>query len=102
MDTLKEQTIVCGFGRNGRQAVNRLKRHHYAYVIIEQDANMISTHEQDIVFYKGDVLSDASLKAVHIEKAKYLICALPNDADNLFVVLSARQLNPKLVIVSRV
>lgn len=102
MDTLKEHTIVCGFGRNGRQAVNRLKRHHYPYVIIEQDANMISTHEQDIVFYKGDALSDASLKAVHIEKAKYLICALPNDADNLFVVLSARQLNPKLVIVSRV
>jgi voltage-gated potassium channel len=63
---------------------------------------MFSTNEQDIVFYKGDTLSDASLEAVHIKKAKYLICALPNDADNLFVVLSARQLNPKLVIVSRV
>ena len=63
---------------------------------------MFSTNEQDIVFYKGYTLSYAILEAVHIEKAKYLICALPNDADNLFVVLSARQLNPKLVIVSRV
>ena len=63
-------------------------------MVIEQDANMFSTNEQDIVFYKGDTLSDASLEAVHIKKAKYLICALPNDADNLFVVLSARQLTP--------
>ena len=100
LDTLKEQTIVCGFEKNGRQAVNRLKRHLYPYVVIKQDANMISTHEQDIVFFKGDALSDTSFKAVHIEKTKYLICALPNDADNLFVVLSAMQLNPKLVIVS--
>lgn len=52
MDALKEHTIVCGFGRNGRQAVNRLRRHHYPYVVIEQNANMISTHEQDIIFLK--------------------------------------------------
>ena len=38
MDTLKGHTIVCGFGRNGRQAVTRLKRHHQPYVVIEQDA----------------------------------------------------------------
>ena len=102
MNKLEKHTIVCGFGRNGRQAVDRLKRHKHSYVVIEQNKQLIATHENEIFFYKGDVLSDESLKAVHIEKAKYLICALPDDADNLFVVLSARQLNPNLVIVSRV
>lgn len=102
MDKLQEHTIVCGFGRNGRQAVDRLKRHDYPYVVIEQDKQLIAAHENEIFFYEGDVLSDESLKAVHIDRAKYLICALPDDADNLFVVLSARQLNPNLVIVSRV
>lgn len=57
---------------------------------------MISTHEQDIVFFKGDALSDTSFKAVHIEKTKYLICALPNDADNLFVVLVCNTIKSKI------
>ena len=102
IDRLKEHTIVCGFGRNGRQATARLKRHKVPFVVIENDKTLIGNNEDEILFFEGDALSDESLKACGIEAAKNLICALPNDADNLFVVLSARQLNPNLVIVSRV
>ena len=99
---LNAHTIVCGYGRNGRQAVERLKRHKQPYVVIENDETCISEHESNILFLKGDALSDTVLKEANIEKAKNLISALPNDADNLFVVLSARQLKPNITIVSRV
>jgi len=102
IENLNNHTIVCGYGRNGRQAVYRLKHHQEQYLVIEQEAVVISDFEKEVLFYKGDALSDAVLKAAGIERAKNLICSLPNDADNLFVVLSARKLKPDIVIVSRV
>jgi voltage-gated potassium channel len=102
INTLKEHTIVCGFGRNGRQAVVRLKRHQQSYVVIEQNESLIEENEHQVLFFKGNALTDEVLEAAGIKRAKSLICALPEDADNLFVVLSARQLQPDIVIVSRV
>ncbi len=95
-------TLVCGFGRNGRQAVKRLQQHKEQYIVIEQDEKLIKAHEKEILFYKGTALSDEVLLAAGIQRAKNLICSLPDDADNLFVVLSARKLQPDIVIVSRV
>src|SRR6056300_7837 len=95
-------TLVCGFGRNGRQAVKRLQQHKEQYIVIEQDEKLIKAHEKEILFYKGTALSDEVLIAAGIARAKNLICSLPDDADNLFVVLSARRLQPDIVIVSRV
>lgn len=99
---LQGHTIVCGYGRNGRQAVTRLKRHQQAYVVIEQNEQLITDNEKEILFLKGDALKDDILLAAGIKRAKNLISALPDDADNLFVVLSARQLKPEIDIVSRV
>ena len=99
---LSGHTIVCGYGRNGRQAVTRLKKHEQPYVVIEIDEVLIAENEKEILFFKGNALSDQILEAVGIKRAKNLICALPDDADNLFVVLSARQLHSDIVIVSRV
>lgn len=99
---LNEHTIVCGFGRNGRQAVRRLQHHGTSYIVIEQDEELIAEYGEQVLFYQGNALSDHTLQAVAIERAKNLICSLPNDADNLFVVLSARKLQPKITIVSRV
>ena len=99
---LKDHTIVCGYGRNGRQAVSRLKRHKQPYVVIENEERCITEFDSDILFLKGNALSDTTLLNANINEAKNLICALPSDADNLFVVLSARQLKPDIVIVSRV
>lgn len=58
INALNEHTIVCGFGRNGRQAVARLKRHRQAYVVIEQDEELIEEHENEVLFLKGNALSD--------------------------------------------
>ncbi|MDA8948748.1 potassium channel family protein [Flavobacteriaceae bacterium] len=102
INSLNEHTIICGYGRNGRQAVARLKRHQKAYVVIEQDEQLIEENEGEVLFFKGNALSDEVLVATGIKRAKNLISALPNDADNLFVVLSARQLKPEITIISRV
>ncbi len=75
INTLKEHTIVCGFGRNGRQAVVRLKRHQQSYVVIEQHEGVIEENEHEVLFLKGNALTDEVLEAAGIKRAKNLICA---------------------------
>lgn len=99
---LNQHTIVCGFGRTGRQAVARLKRHRQPYVVIEQDEKLIESWKANVLFQRGSALTEACLHSSGIKKAKHLISALPDDTKNLFVVLTARKLNPALTIVSRV
>ena len=98
---LNQHTVVCGYGRNGRQAVRRLKFHNEPYVVIEKDPQVIDTYKEDVLFHQGSALSDEVLIEAGINNAKNLICALPDDADNLFVVLTARKLHSQIVIVSR-
>lgn len=101
IDQLQNHIIVCGFGRNGMQAAERLKAYERPFVIIERDREVIEKHEEEALFVEGDANEDEVLLSAGIERAKYLIAALPDDAVNLFVVLSARQLNKKLFIISR-
>lgn len=102
IENLKNHTIVCGYGRNGKQAVLKLKKHKKAVVIIENDDRLISEIEGgNILYISGNATSDDVLEKAGIKDASNLITTLPSDADNLFVVLSARQLNKKLTIVSR-
>lgn len=97
---LKDHTVICGYGRNGRQATQRLLNHDHPFVVIEQDPTPTKTNDK-INFVFGDARQDSILEQANIKKAKNLISALPDDVDNLFVVLSARELNPDLLIVSR-
>lgn len=103
IQSLENHTIVCGFGRNGKQAMARLKSHKKDCVIVENDPELIEEIEIDgsMLYIKGDATSDEALLAAGIEKANSLITTLPSDAENLYVVLSARQLNSKCTIVSR-
>ena len=98
--SLKAHALICGYGRNGRQAAYRLLNHGQPFVVIEQNKELIREHEK-IRFVTGDARQDAVLQQANIQSAKHLITALPDDVDNLFVVLSARELNPELLIVSR-
>lgn len=102
LEKLSGHVIVCGYGRNGKQAVEKLKGYHKKFVVIEKEEG-IQTNIQDtnMLVVKGDASDDETLHRAGVEKADFLISALPSDADNLFVVLSARQLNPKLTIISR-
>ncbi|THD66406.1 potassium channel protein [Robertkochia marina] len=101
LEQMQGHIIICGFGRNGQQAAAKLKAYRRPFVVIEQDEELIDRHAEDIIFVHGDANEDEVLLEAGIERAKSLITALPNDSDNLFVVLSSRQLNKDLSIISR-
>ena len=81
--------------------LQNLKAYKKPFVVIEKDKTIIERYENDILFVEGDANEDDVLIEAGIENAQYLITALPDDATNLFVVLSARQLNKDLFIISR-
>jgi len=102
IQTLENHIVVCGYGRNGKQAVQKLIAYNKPFVIVERDEEVVERFENDeILFVQGDASEDDILVQAGIEKATTLISALPSDADNLFIVLSARQINKDLKIISR-
>ncbi len=103
IQSLENHTIVCGFGRNGKQAMARLRSYKKGCGIVESDPELIEEIEADgsMLYIKGDATSDEALIEAGIDRCSSLITTLPSDADNLYVVLSARQLNSKCTIVSR-
>ncbi len=99
---LSDHVIVCGFGRNGMQAAERLTTYKRPFVVIEKEREVIEKFAgEDLLFVEGDANEDEILSEAGIERAQYLIAAMPDDAANLFVVLSARQMNKSLFIISR-
>lgn len=101
IDKLQKHIIVCGFGRNGSQAAQRLNAYNRPFVIVEKRKETIERFESEFLFVEGDANEDEVLITAGIDCASYLIVTLPDDAMNLFVVLTARQLNPRLFIISR-
>jgi len=101
INTLENHIVVCGYGRNGKQAVQKLQAYNQPFVVIEEDEEVIERFQDEVLFVSGNAVDDDILMLAGIEKADTLICALPSDADNLFIVLSARQMNSKLKIISR-
>ncbi|WP_418513892.1 potassium channel family protein [Corallibacter sp.] len=102
IDALNNHIIICGYGRNGKQAATKLLAYNKPFVIIEKNKELIDRFENDsTMFVHGNANEDEVLEQAGIARASTLICALPNDADNLFVVLSARQINKHLRIISR-
>ncbi|HET6991689.1 MAG TPA: potassium channel family protein, partial [Bacteroidia bacterium] len=103
IEKLSGHVIICGFGRNGKQAAHILKKHDRRFVVIEQKKEVVDaiTHKYSDLVLEGDSTQDEVLEKAGVHRASALITTLPIDADNLFIVLSARALNPKLVIISR-
>ncbi len=100
---LTDHVIVVGYGRNGSQAVAELLENSIPVVVIDKNPKIISqfVNSPKILHLQGDATDDAVLYNAGIDRAQALITAMPNDADNLFVVISARELNPRLKIISR-
>lgn len=102
IDAFSNHIIICGYGRNGKQAASKLMAHKKEFVVIEKNKDLVDKFQnEEIPFILGNANEDEVLLQAGIERASTLICALPNDADNLFVVLSARQINDDLCIISR-
>ncbi len=100
LKNLKNHFIVCGYGRMGQIICRELKAHNVPFVVIEKELQEIDADEETPFLY-GDATKDELLKKAGIERARGLISVLSTDAQNLFVVLSARELNPNLLIVAR-
>ena len=100
---LQNHVIICGYGRNGKQAAHVLKKHNQRFVVIEQKNTVIAGMNQTYkeLVLEGDSTRDEVLENAGIRNARALITTLPIDADNLFIVLTAKALNPKLTIISR-
>ena len=98
---LKDHYIVCGYGRMGTVIGRELKEKGARFVVIEKGPMDGESVEPDVLFVRGDATKDEVLKEAGIERAKGLISVLSTDAENLYVVLSARVLNPDMNIVAR-
>jgi len=95
--------IVCGAGRVGEVIVRELALTRRPVVVIDKDAEKVTAvgQELNVPFIVGDATEESVLRAAGIERAKGLLAALGNDHDNLFLVLTARSLNPNLRIIAR-
>ncbi len=100
---LKDHTIIIGYGRNGEQAAMELRDYGVDFVVIDKRENVINRIREDekLLYIRGDATHEDVLQQARIEHAKALIATTPNDADNVFVVLTARSINPGLKIISR-
>jgi voltage-gated potassium channel len=102
IDATADHHIICGFGRVGRQAARDLRGAGARYVVVDA-----SPHNRDLVqgvgvrFIEGDASNDEVLRAAGIDRARSLIACADDDAQNIFITLTARELRPDLAIVAR-
>jgi len=101
IENLKNHYIICGYGRMGSIICREMAHNRAPFVVIEGATDVVAGMDRDILALQGDATQDSVLKQAGIDRARGLISVLSSDADNLYVVLSARGLNPKLRIVAR-
>jgi len=102
IDSLSGHIIICGYGRNGKQAAKKLLAYNRTFIVIDKNEQLIHKIKNDnINCILGDANEDDILISAGVKRASCLISALPNDSENVFVVLSARQINPNIRIISR-
>ncbi|MBB3206045.1 voltage-gated potassium channel [Rhodopirellula rubra] len=99
---MKDHVIICGFGRMGQSLAEDLRSQGRVVVIIELNADRI--READVLGFAcltGDATEENTLESVGIVRARTLVAALSGDAENVFLTLTARNLNSKIQIVAR-
>lgn len=102
IDELTGHYIICGYGRIGKVVAEGIKKEGFDVVVIEQDkAALLQLEQKKMLSIEGDATKDEILLSAGLEKAKCLIAALSEDAENVFVTLTSRQLNPRITIVAR-
>lgn len=101
---MKDHVVICGAGRTGRQVIEELVAAGQPFAVIERDRSTIEELYEllpEALVIAGDATLDHNLEEARVGAARALVASLSADADNLFVCLSARQLNPELLIVAR-
>jgi voltage-gated potassium channel len=102
IEKLKNHTIICGLGKSGRSLAVDLVRRGREIVIVEQDDDKLQeAGELNCMVVDGDATQEATLLRAGVDRASSLVISLPSDADNVFITLTARELNPEVMIVAR-
>src|SRR2546423_722575 len=102
MSKLHDHYIICGSGRVGSHLIRDLQATGKSFVVIESDPQRAAEFAQrEITVLVADATLEESLREVGVDRARGLAACLPNAADNIYVVLTARDLNPNLRIVAR-
>ncbi len=103
IENLQDHFIVCGFGRVGRNACYEFQRADASFLVIDRNEQRVAKAETaGMLAIVADATQDDSLRQAGVLRARGLIAALPSDAENLFIILSAKTLNPGLTVVTRV
>ena len=105
INDLSDHLIVCGAGNTGQHIIQELYNTKKEFVVIEQDKEVFELLQNkylEIICIHGDATKDEVLEEAGIEKAKAIAAVLPFDKDNLFLTITAKQLNPKIRIISKI
>ncbi|MCB0634760.1 MAG: NAD-binding protein, partial [Lewinella sp.] len=101
---LEDHIILCGYGKYGREAAAHFDDHELPYVVIDKNPDIIENIQKSegaVLYIEGDATLDETLEKAGVNRASAIISALPDDSENVFIVLTARQINPKIKIISR-
>ena len=102
IDKLKDHYIICGYGRVGRGAAGELRHSGASFVVVDINPERVERAILDgMLAVSADSTRDETLHQVGIERARGLVAALATDADNLFVLLSAKSINPRIYVAAR-
>jgi voltage-gated potassium channel len=102
INRLKNHHVVCGYGRIGQVLCEKLREQSVDLVVIENNPDLMPVMDNDgILYVSGSASEEANLHKALIKKARVLVAALATDIDNVFLVLTARQLNPDIFILAR-
>lgn len=102
IDDLSGHYIVCGYGRVGRAVCYQLVEERADFVVVDRgEWDDEDVRREGFPFEIGDATQESVLRAAGVERAKGLVCALPDDPDNVFIALAARSINDNITIVAR-
>jgi voltage-gated potassium channel len=102
LEALRRHVIVCGYGRTGKKVVAELRQRQVPYVVVELNPDPLEDVRRDGELHVvGDAANDDVLHLAGIERARALVSAVDSDERNVYIVLTARSVNPGLFIVAR-
>jgi voltage-gated potassium channel len=102
IEKLSNHAIICGFGRIGRMIAAQLQAGRIPFIIVDQAADRVAeVRDAGYLTLQGEATDEAVLKTAGIARARVLATVLPNDAANVFITLSARNMNPRIQIIAR-
>ena len=102
MEDLNNHVIICGFGRVGRRVSKELINENIPFIVVDTDPEKIQhAEEHGFITFNGNAANEFMLKQAGIAKARALIAAASSDAENVFIILTARSLNSNIQIIAR-